>query len=128
VVDVALGDPNDDGRGELFLAFWKPDGPGGSGSHPFIVGYRRGAYRVLWGGSAVDDPILEVELGDVNGDGVQELVVVAERAEGRVVSLWHWYGWGFSQVWRSPPGRYQDLDLIEADAGSPAVIAVNVGR
>ncbi|UCC64394.1 MAG: hypothetical protein JSV36_04875, partial [Anaerolineae bacterium] len=25
VLDLALGDPNDDGRGELLLALWKPD-------------------------------------------------------------------------------------------------------
>jgi hypothetical protein len=126
VVDAALGDPNDDGRSELFLAFWRPDGPELVGSHPFIVGYRRGAYRVLWGGSAVKDPILEVELGDVDGDGVQELVVLAEHAEGRVASIWHWYGWGFSEVWRSPPGRYRDLVLIPGGAESPPSISLAV--
>jgi hypothetical protein len=124
VVDAALGDPNDDGRGELFLAFWRPDGPDLVGSHPFIVGYRRGAYRVLWGGSAVDDPILEAELGDVNGDGVQELVVLAERPEGRVVGVWHWYGWGFSEVWRSLPGRYRDLVLLPGEVGAARIISV----
>jgi poly-gamma-glutamate synthesis protein (capsule biosynthesis protein) len=127
VVDAALGDPNDDGRGELFLAFWRPDGPDLEGSHPFIVGYRRGAYRVLWGGSAVDDPILEVALGDMDGDGVQELVVLAERrdaAAAQVAGVWHWYGWGFSQVWRSLPGRYRDLMLIPGRVGRPALISV----
>ena len=126
VVDAALGDPNDDGRGEVFLAFWRPDGPDLVGSHPFIVGYRRGAYRVLWGGSAVEDPILEADLGDVDGNGVQELVVLAERAEGRVVGVWHWYGWGFSEVWRSPPGRYRDLVLLPGQAGAPPTISIGV--
>ncbi|HNS50396.1 MAG TPA: CapA family protein [Anaerolineae bacterium] len=119
VVDAALGDPNDDGRGEVLIAFWRPASPDREGSHPFIVGSRRGAYRVLWGGSAVDHPILEVELADVDGDGVHDLVALAERSEGRAVSLWHWHGWGFSELWRSPPGRYQDLVLLPAEHGVP---------
>jgi hypothetical protein len=124
VADLALGDPNDDGRGEILLALWKQDAEGEMRTHPFIVGYRAGAYRVLWGGSAVVDPILEVELGDVDGDGVQELIVLEEMATGRAVSLWRWHGWGFSLMWRSPPGRYRGLGVIQVDAGQPPVITV----
>jgi hypothetical protein len=93
-------------------------------SHPFIVGYRAGAYRVLWGGSAVVDPILEVELGDMDGDGVQELIVLEEMATGRAVSIWRWHGWGFSLMWRSPPGKYRDLGVVQVDIGQPLVITV----
>ena len=126
VVDLALGDPNDDGRGELLLALWKPDTAGVLRSHPFIVGYRGGVYRILWGGSAVSDPIHEVELGDVDGDNVQELVVLEEQGGGleRAVTVWRWHGWGFSLTWRSPPGRYRDLALIPGGAGYPPTISV----
>jgi len=125
VVDLALGDPNDDGRGEMLLALWKPDGEGVPRSHPFIVGYREGAYRILWGGSAVADPIAEVELGDMDGDGIQELIALEEQGEGldRAVTIWRWHGWGFSLLWRSPPGRYRDLALI---AGDPLTISLAV--
>jgi len=128
VVDLALGDPNDDGRGELLLALWKPDAAGEPRSHPFIVGYREEAYRILWGGSAVADPICEVELGDTDGDGVQELIVLEERGEGldRAVTVWRWHGWGFSLVWRSPPGRYRDLALIAGGDGNSLNISIAV--
>lgn len=127
VVDLALGDPNDDGRGELLLALLKPDAEGVPRSHPFIVGFREGAYRVLWGGSAVFDPIYEVELGDVDGDGVQELIVLEGQGKGldRAVTVWRWHGWGFSLVWRGPPGRYRDLALISGAADSPLTISIS---
>ncbi len=132
VVDVALGDPNGDGRGEVLLALWKPGLDGLETpspekrrmprSHPFIVGYRGGSYRTLWGGSAVSVPIHEVELGDVDGDMAQELIVLEgdERGE-RTVSVWHWHGWGFSLTWRSAPGAYRDLIL-----GKDGMISVTV--
>jgi hypothetical protein len=126
VVDLALGDPNDDGRRELLLALWKPDAAGVPRSHPFIIGYREGAYRILWGGSAVADPIREVELGDVDGDGVQELIVLEEWGDGCAVTVWRWHGWGFSLMWRSPPGRYRDLALITGGADHPPIISVAV--
>ncbi len=122
VADVALGDPNRDGRSEMLLALWKPgldglEAPSAEKeemlrSRPFIVGYRGGIYRTLWGGSAVEHPIHEVELGDVTGDGEQELVVLdGESGHECTISVWRWHGWGFSLVWRSEPGPFQDLRL-----------------
>jgi hypothetical protein len=130
VADLALGDPNDDGRFELLLAFWKPDAAGAPRSHPFIVGYRQGLYRTLWGGSAVSDPIHEVALGDVDGDGAQELVVLEELDGGpeRAVAVWHWHGWGFSLGWRSPGDHYRDLVLVPNESGQPPTIRVVAER
>ena len=91
-------------------------------SHPFIVGYRGGTYRTLWGGSAVGNPIHEVELGDVAGDRSQELIVLEGDDGGeRTISVWRWHGWGFSLTWRSRPGAYRDLVLAEDGAISVVV-------
>jgi hypothetical protein len=130
VVDLALGDPNDDGRSEVLLAFWKRDDVGVLCSHPFIVGYRGGYYRELWGGSAVDIPIHEVELADVDGDGAQELIVLEEAGDGaeRAIAVWRWNQWWFNIVWRSSEGAYRDLRLIQ-DQGTERlpIICVTVG-
>jgi len=126
VLDLALGDPNNDGRFEMLLSLRKPDEQGISRSHPFIVGYRSGMYKLLWGGSALSSPITEVELGDVDGDGAQELVALEEQPDGeRTVSVWRWHGWGFNLAWRSEPGRYEHLSLVGEEAIAAMKIAVD---
>lgn len=115
VIDLAGGDPNHDGRQELVLGLRKPDRLGIVLTHPFVLGYRQGEYRLLWGGSAASEPILEIELADVDGEGKQELVVLEEHPAveaGRTVSVWRWNGWGFSLVWRSEAGRFSNLRMV----------------
>ncbi len=120
VVDVALGDPNDDGRYEILAALWKPNDAGVLTSHPFIIGYRGGTVKVIWGGSAVTHGIHEIALADIDGNGVEELVVLESARPGdgpdatqRTLSVWDWHGWGFNLRWRSEPGRYRGLDVAE---------------
>ncbi len=128
VTDLALGDPNDDGRGEVLLALWKPDERGNLRSHPFIIGYRRGIYRDIWGGSAVATPIYEVELGDIDNDDVEELMVLEQAGAGelRTLSVWDWHGWGFSLLWRSAPGNYRGLVYSPATDVQPPLVSVSV--
>lgn len=127
VVDVALGDPNDDGRGELMLAIWQADANGVEWSQPYIVGYRGGEYRLLWGGRPVFDPIQEIEVGDVDGDGVDELVVLETRKSGKqAVSIWRWVAWGFGFVWRSQEDRCKSLTLVTGESEQPPLISVAI--
>ena len=126
VLDAALGDPDGDGREDILLAMLKPDANGILRSHPFIMGYRGGIYRNLWGGSAVSDPILEVELGNIDENPGTELVVLEERDSGLIaITVWDWHGWGFSLRWRSPEGAYKNLRLALDPAGGPAWILVD---
>jgi poly-gamma-glutamate capsule biosynthesis protein CapA/YwtB (metallophosphatase superfamily) len=130
VVDVTQGDPDWNGREDLVLAFWRPDDQGVLRSQPFVMGYRHGVFRTLWGGSAVSDPILELEVGDVNNDGKDELIVLERRPDGiqNAISLWRWHGWGFSQFWRSPEGLYGGLHYLPASDGEPAKIQITSYR
>ena len=100
VVDVAVGDCTNDYRQEVLMALWKDDAAGVPRSHPFIMGHRHGRYDLIWGGSAVVDPLRELALGDVDGDGRNELVVLEgwygdpEGTPARFVTVWRWHGWG----------------------------------
>jgi poly-gamma-glutamate capsule biosynthesis protein CapA/YwtB (metallophosphatase superfamily) len=111
VVDAALGDPDWDGRPDLVAIFWKADEAGVLRSHPFLIRQNGGRYEEVWGGSAVSEPIWEVEVADLNGDGLDELIVlaIAPDGTGQTLSVWEWHGWGFSQEWRSAPAAYENL-------------------
>jgi hypothetical protein len=120
VADVALGDPNNDGRFEALVAFLTPDAVGRLRSQPFIVGCRRGLFGALWGGSPVERPIREVKLADVDGDGAQELLTIESASSdlsdewGRP-TIWRWHGWGFSLQWSGPPGHYRGLQALDVN-------------
>ena len=112
IQDMSVGDPNNDGRNEIILALNKKDDSGEPKSHPFIVGYRGGIYRQIWGGSAVRYPISELELLDLDSDRSEELVVLEKRSNClRAITIWKWNGWIFSQIWSSPEGRYEGLKV-----------------
>jgi len=122
VLDIALGDPNNDGRQELALALEKRDDQGELRSHPFLIGHRGGIYRQVWGGSAVTYPILEIELADLDDDRSEELVVIEQRKSGeQAITLWKWQGWVFMQTWGSAVGRFGGLNIIHKDYFKPII-------
>jgi capsule synthesis protein PGA_cap len=122
VVDAALGDPNQDGRFEVLMLLWKQDAPGDLvTTHPFILGYRNGQYKVIWGGSATPAWVQAVAVGDVDGDHLDELVTderdpdaLSCDARYRVVVM-KWNGWGFTRQWASDYGHYDQLATLRRD-------------
>ncbi|HEX2916453.1 MAG TPA: CapA family protein [Chloroflexia bacterium] len=121
VEQFSFGDADEDGRPEVIFSLWKDDGKDDSGqmrSHPFVYGWRRNAFRPVWAGSALADPIKEFALADFDQDRHNELVVLegnyadGRYAPARYVTLWRWMGWGYELLHRGAPGHYSDLDFV----------------
>lgn len=117
---IATGDADGDGRADLLLALWKPDAQGVLRSYPFLVGYRGGAFRVIWGGSPTPMGLQDVRVGDIDGDGDDEVVLLEGGARpgdtGQRISVLRWDHWMLGVAWRSPLGHYQAIDLRDPDA------------
>lgn len=114
---LAAGDADDDGRVELLLLLWQRDGAGRLRTQPYLLGWRGGRFKIIWGGSATATPIQDLALADLDADGRNELVVL-EGGElpgdpGEHVAVWRWHGWGYELLWRSPPGRWSSLALAD---------------
>jgi poly-gamma-glutamate capsule biosynthesis protein CapA/YwtB (metallophosphatase superfamily) len=128
VARIDVGDADNDGRMELLLLLWQLDPQGVLRSHPFLIGWRGGRYRVVWGGGAAAVPIQDAAVGDVDGDGRQELVALeggrAPGDVGQALSIWRWYGWGFQREWRSTRGRWSRVVLQDVTGdGLPEIVA-----
>jgi poly-gamma-glutamate synthesis protein (capsule biosynthesis protein) len=116
VAGAVPGDFDGDGRAEFLLLLWQPDATGTLRSHPFLLGWRGGRYRIIWGGSAVSPPIQAAALGDVDGDGAAELVVLEGGNRpgdtAATVAVLRWHSWSFARIWRSSPGIFTHLELV----------------
>lgn len=138
VIDLALGDPNNDGRTDIIAAIWKEDEEGNLQSHPYIFAHRGGRVKLIWGGSVVTYPIHELILADIDGDSLQELVVLESAEAGddsaaalRTLSVWDWRGWHYSLRWRSEPGYYHNLHFIPStteEGDNSGFLIVETGR
>ncbi len=84
----------------------------------------------IWAGSALPAPLLGLAAGDVDGDGLNEVVALeGDYATGRAgpaafVDVWGWNGFGFTLEWRSPQGSFSQLCLTQADDDGILDIAI----
>ncbi len=144
LADWALADVTGDGDAEWLLLVWRPwrdwaiqrwlDVPSpiagfhdvaGRSNHLILLDPDDG--REVWAGSALPVPLLALDVGDVDGDGMAEVVTLeGDYAGGAAarIDVWQWVGFGFKLEHRSAPGRLCCLRLTPTANGSILEIAV----
>lgn len=117
VTGLVLADADNDGQEEMLLVLWKEGSFGASrpmwmqeedtaySNHLFMYRLVAGRMKPVWCSSALDYPILQLQVEDNDGDGLQELVVTEGPAAGPLYSIrqfysqkqttWQWQEWGF---------------------------------
>lgn len=69
-------------------------------------------------------PIRELELADLDGDKIEELIVLEERnSNEQAITVWRWREWYFQNGWSSPLGQYSKLKATGL-GNTPALILV----
>ena len=147
ITDATLADVTGDGASEWVLLVWRPwqdwpiqrwlEAPSpiagfhdatGDSCHLILLAPQDG--REIWAGSALPAPLLSLAVGDVDGDGVNELVTLEGSYPGgryglaTYVEVWRWNGFGFTLTWRSPAGSFRQLRLSDIDGDQVHDIAV----
>jgi len=123
VMQARIGDLNRDGHPEAALLVWRPFKPWpvdawlpnggrisnfhdseGMSCHIILIGWKQGAFRELWAGSAMADPVKRFTAVDLLGNGQQYLVTLEGKyddppsAPSPRLKLWEWNGFGFTIV------------------------------
>lgn len=94
--------------------------------HLILIGWQRGAYRELWAGSALADPILGFTAADLDQDGRQELATLETKYDslsplGQAIALWEWNGFGFSLRSRAQ-GHFYMITTIQTYDGQELLL------
>jgi hypothetical protein len=138
VWQAEISDFNRDGIPEVTLLVWRPHvswpidtyipNPGriqdfhdrrGQSCHLILIGWKRGAYRELWAGSALAEPLRSFAAADVDADGFQDLIALETRYDdpaflpARALALWEWNGFGFTLLARQQ-GSFHMMMLVKS--------------
>ncbi len=134
VSEALIADLDHDGRKEVALLVWRAFKPwpidqympyggriqnhqnlDGQSCHLILIGWQRNKYREIWAGSALANPISNIQAADLDGDGLLELAALendynSNRKSGQL-TVWRWLGFGFSLLNRSE-SRWKHLAIM----------------
>lgn len=120
VKQIILADADNNEQKELSLVVWKKGSYGKSkpfwfkgpddqySCHLFIYRLLSGRMKAVWCSSALEHPIIHLDVLDRDDDGLKELIVTEGPRYGFAYALrqhinrhdtsWVWNGWGFERI------------------------------
>ncbi len=128
VTSFVIGDANHDKQADLIMVVWKKGSFGNDmpfwlqlndqhiHCHLFLFDLAGDQAKPLWMSSALDQPIISLQIQDMNEDGKNELLIQEGsysflsyflNSDASEPTLWQWKSWGFYR-----------LDATEDDSGS----------
>jgi hypothetical protein len=152
VIQVSISDLNRDDQPEVALLLWREFAPWpvdaymlhpgriqdfhdahNRSCHLILIGWRRQAFREIWAGSALSDPIAAFSAIDIDDDGWQELIALEgaynrSKHVAQAITVWDWNGFGFTLRWRSLGGRFQALTAAHLHDGPIFLIVQGLAR
>ncbi len=134
VSEALIADMDHDGSNEVVLLVWRAFRPWptdqfmphggriqnhqnieGQSCQLILIGWQKGAYREIWAGSALANPISNIRAADLDGDGLIELVALENDYDSNnkrgQITVWRWVGFVFSLLNRSE-SRWERLAII----------------
>lgn len=134
VTEAQVGDLNHDGVDEAVLLVWRPFKPWpvdkfmptggrindfhnitGESCQIILIGWEKDTWRELWAGSALAQPVEQLRVADLDGDGWQELAALENDYDsarsGGQLTVWRWLGFGFSLLDRTE-SRWERLAIM----------------
>lgn len=134
VSEALIADMNHDGIKEAVLLVWRAFRPWptdqfmlhggriqnhqnieGQSCQLILIGWQKGAYREIWAGSALANPISNIRAADLDGDGLIELVALENDYDSNnkrgQITVWRWVGFVFSLLNRSE-SRWERFAII----------------
>ena len=64
-------------------------------NRPFFFNFKDGILIKKWTGSKFRNPFVDIYFADLNNNGRDEIIVIEEVEEGKVIAVYYWFGFGF---------------------------------
>jgi poly-gamma-glutamate synthesis protein (capsule biosynthesis protein) len=126
VQDAMIGDTDGSKKSKLMLSIWKEDFH--MRNYIAVYDFENGTVRTSWKSDALERPLCETVLMDIDGDRIDELIALEGEygkdatCDGTRITVWAWFGDSYKKAWQSETGTFWNLRTEYAGSGSQIIV------